>query len=250
MKVTAIIPARMGSTRYPGKPLAKILGYPMIEHVYRRLKTSSNIAEIIVATCDREIQEVAQGFGARVIMTSDKHTRGTDRVEEAAGNIEADVVINVQGDEPLVDPESIDKAIIRMKNDQSVTCINLLSVIKDWDIFVSRDVVKTVVDKNNEVLYFSRQPIPTQTKEKFRQALKQIGIYLFRKDFLLEFNSWPETPLEKAEGVDMMRLLENKHPIATFISKDMISVDTPEDLKSAEKLIHEDQLFKKVFHSK
>jgi 3-deoxy-manno-octulosonate cytidylyltransferase (CMP-KDO synthetase) len=247
IKVAAVIPARMASTRYPGKPIAKILGYPMIEHVYLRLKTSKEITEIVVATCDAAIQEVAQKFGAKVIMTSDKHTRGTDRVAEAAKALDADMIINVQGDEPLVDPDSIDEGVRRMKADPAIECINLISVIKDWDIFISRDVVKTAADPKGRVLYFSRQPIPSQKPETFKSALKQIGIYLFWKKFLLQFSSWPETPLEKAEAVDMMRILEHGHVIETQMSQDMISVDTPEDLRYAEGVIQNDLLYQRIF---
>lgn len=247
MKIACIVPARMGSSRFPGKPIVKILGHSMIEHVYRRLLTCQQVDQIVIATCDQEIKDVAESFGAKVIMTSPDHVRGTDRVAEAAKSVDADIIINVQGDEPLVNPVALDQAITWMKQHPEIPCINLISVIKDWDVFVSRDVVKTVIDGRDQVLYFSRQPIPTQPKEKFRQAIKQIGIYFFKKDFLLQFSAWPQTPLEDLEGVDMMRILEKGHVIQAFMSEDTFSVDTPQDLALSEKIIAQDPLYKKVF---
>lgn len=249
MKVACIVPARMGSSRYPGKPIAKIAGYPMIEHVYRRLKTSSYIDQVIIATCDEAIKKVAQDFGAKVAMTSPDHVRGTDRVAEAAANVDADIIINVQGDEPLVDPVALEQAIEVMKKNPSLSCVNLVAPILDWDIFASRDVVKTVMDMKQRVLYFSRLPIPIQSKENFAYAYKQIGIYLFKKDFLLKFAALTPTPLEKIEGVDMMRILEHGYSIQGFLSKDSISVDTPADLTFAEGIIKQDKLFQKIFTS-
>lgn len=247
MKVACIIPARMGSSRYPGKPIAKIAGYPMIEHVYRRLKTSKAIDEIIIATCDEEIKNVAQNFGATVVMTSPDHVRGTDRVAEAAQSVKADIIINVQGDEPLVDPLALEQAIQFMEKNATMECVNLVSSITAWDTFATRDVVKAVMDQKMRILYFSRLPIPIQTKETLTYAYKQIGIYLFKKEFLLKFAKLQATPLEQIEGVDMMRILEHGYPIQGFLSKDSISVDTPDDLIFAEGIIQQDKLFQKVF---
>ena len=245
--VIGIIPARLASTRFPNKPLAKMHGYSMIEHVYRRSKYAKSIDEIYITTCDGEIADEAKRFGAKVIMTSNTHTRGTDRVAEAANKVDADIVINIQGDEPLVDPYSLDEAIEYMQNDKIIKSINLVSRITNWDIFADPGVVKTVINEANKVLYFSRQPIPDVAKDNFEYGLKQIGIYLFRKEFLLEFSSWEETPLEKKEKVDMLRILERGFSVDSFEVKDMVSVDTPEDLKVAEKLISEDELFRKIF---
>ncbi len=247
MNIACIVPARMGSTRFPGKPIAKIFGHTMLEHVFRRLKTSKYVTQIVIATCDEEIKRVCISFGASVIMTSPTHVRGTDRVAEAAKSVQADIIINVQGDEPLVDPASLDDAIAFMIKDPQLSCVNLVSKITDWDIFTSKDVVKTVMDQKHRVLYFSRLPIPTQTKEKFHGAFKQIGIYLFKKDFLLQFSSWAQTPLEEIEAVDMMRILERGFPIQGFLSHDSISVDTPADLAYAEGIIRKDPLYQKVF---
>ena len=148
---------------------------------------------------------------------------------------------------PMVDPDSLDEAIQWMKDHPATPCLNLVSPITDWEIFTSRDVVKTVMDQNHRVLFFSRLPIPGQPKEKFKQAYKQIGIYLFKKDFLLTFSAWPQTPLECVEGVDMMRILEYGHPIQAFLSHDSISVDTPADHTHAEGVIRQDALYQKIF---
>lgn len=219
----------------------------MIEHVFRRVKTAQYIDEIYIATCNHPIKEAAEAFGARVIMTSDKHTRGTDRVAEAASNIDADIVINVQGDEPLVDPESLDKAIEMMRNTRAIQCINLVSLIDEWDMFIDKNVVKTEVDGKGRVVKFFRQPDAVYSQKLFKQGIKQIGIYLFRKPLLMQFASWAETPLEKQIGVDMMRILENGFPIDTCLSKDMVSVDTPPELERMERLLEKDPLFQKLF---
>ena len=245
--VIGIIPVRMASTRFPGKPLAKIKGHSMIEHVYRRSLKAKNIDDLYIATCDREIAHEAESFGAKFIMTADTHTRGTDRVVEAARQVSAEIIINIQGDEPLVDPASLDKAIDHMQSSPDIQTINFVSLITDWDVFIDHGVVKTVVDKKNKVLYFSRQPVPACSKGEFRKALKQIGIYLFRKEFLLVFSSWDETNLEIIEKVDMLRILENGHTIDAVEVKDMVSVDTPEDLSEVEKLMEQDLLFQEVF---
>lgn len=249
MKVVAIIPARMASTRFPGKPLAKINGHPMIEHVYRRVLCSKQIDELYVATCDAEIADEIKRCGGKVIMTSPSHVRGTDRVAEAAQKIKADIVINVQGDEPMVDPARLDEAIAFMKKRKDIRCLNLVAPIKDWSFFVSKDVVKVTLDKDNRILYFSRQPIPNCEQQNFRNAFKQIGIYLVYRELLLKFSRWAETPLEKTEKVDMLRFLENGSRIYAYISKDMVGVDTPQDLSLVERMLLEDPLYQQLFIS-
>ncbi len=247
MKTVCIIPARMESSRFYGKPIKKILGYPMIEHVFRRVQIAQHVDEIYIATCNQEIKEVAEAFGAKVIMTSDKHTRGTDRVAEAASEINADIVINVQGDEPLVDPKSLDKAIKMMKDGNAIHCINLVAPIDEWDVFISKNVVKAQIDNENRVIKFFRQPDAVNNEKTFTQGIKQIGIYLFRKTFLTQFAAWEETPREKQEGVDMMRIIDKGFSIDTCMSADMISVDTPEELEEMERLLQKDPVFQRVF---
>ncbi|MFH2058515.1 MAG: 3-deoxy-manno-octulosonate cytidylyltransferase [Pseudomonadota bacterium] len=247
MKVVGIIPARMNSTRLPNKPLAKIWGKSMIEHVYKRTKCAELIDDVFIATCDEEIAIETEKFGGKYIMTSDRHTRGTDRVAEAAESIEADYIFNIQGDEPLVDPKVLDAVITQILEDKTIKCINLVSLIKDWQVFCDFNVVKAVVNQKNEALYFSRQPIPTTSEQKFISGLKQIGIYIFQKQFLLDYISWDETPLEQSEMVDMMRILEKGFTINTFLSKDMVSVDTSEDLTYVTQLLKDDELCKDLF---
>lgn len=249
MKVVAVIPARMASTRFPGKPLAKINGRPMIEHVYRRLLCSNSIDELYVATCDDEIATEVMKYEGKVIMTSSSHMRGTDRVAEAAQKIKADIIINVQGDEPMVNPIILDKAIAFMKKRKNIQCLNFITPIKDWNSFVSKNIVKVVLDRNNRILYFSRQPIPNCEQQDIKDAFKQIGIYLVYKELLLKYPKWDETPLEKAEKVDMLRFLENTIQIYAFHSKDMIGVDTPQDLLLVERILLEEPLYRQIFGS-
>jgi len=249
MKVIAIIPARMGSTRFPGKPLAKIHGHSMIEHVYRRVLRSKLINELYVATCDNEIADEVKRFKGQTIMTSPHHTRGTDRVAEAAEKIDADIVINVQGDEPMVDSIILDRAIAFMQKSEDIQCMNLIAPIEDWESFISKNVVKVVLDKNDTILYLSRQPIPTQAQQNFKKAFKQMGFYLIRKRFLLQFSRWTETQMEKMEQIDMLRILESGFPITAFISKDMIGVDTPEDLSLVEQILLSDPLYQQLFEA-
>ena len=248
-KVLCVIPARMASVRYPGKPLARLLGHPMIEHVYRRVKVSTKISRVIVATCDQEIADVVHDFGGEVVMTSIKHTRGTDRVAEAAEFIDADWVINVQGDEPMVDPKELDRALEEVISGKSGKVLNFVTPIHDWSSFIDQNVVKSVMSTDNNVLYFSRQPIPHSTKQEFAGAFKQIGIYIFRKESLLEFAKCPQTPLEIIEKIDMMRLLEHGEVINAFVTLDQKGVDLPEHVFLVEQALEKDLLFQRIFRS-
>lgn len=247
MRVAAIIPARMASTRFPGKPLALINGRPMIEHVYRRVCCSRIIDGVYVATCDMEIDREVLGFGGKAVMTSMLHKRGTDRVAEAARGIDADVVINIQGDEPMVDPVMLDEAAAFMLRRDEIRCMNLITPINDSRSFASRDVVKAAVGKSGRILYFSRQPIPTCKGEDMGMAFKQIGIYLVRRDLLMDFPGWQESPLEEAEQVDMLRFLENGAPVHAYLSKDMIGVDTPGDVAIVQRALMKDPLYLRLF---
>lgn len=247
MKVVAVIPARLASTRFPGKPLAKIHGRSMIEHVYRRVQCATLVDEIYLATCDKEISNEVNKFKGNVVMTSSIHKTGTSRVAEAVEKIEADIVINVQGDEPTVDPKVLDEAITFIQKSKDIQCLNLAAPIEDWNVYISQNVVKMTIDKNNKILYFSRQPIPAQTQQNFKKAFKQIGIYLIHKELLLQFSRWDETPLEKIEQVEMLRILENGFSVYAFISKDMIGVDTPEELSLVEQKLLDDPLYHQLF---
>ena len=244
MKSIAIIPARMASRRFPGKPLATIYGLPMIEHVRRRVLLSPLVEEVVVATCDDAIADVVKQSGGHVVMTADTHERCTDRIAEAAGRLDGDIIVNVQGDEPLVRPEMLAPLIGALEGDNDLPCANLMVEIRTDANFKSRNVVKTVVDRKSNALYFSREPIPTAGgSDAPRKGFQQLGIIAFRRDFLLEFAQLEATPLEAAESVDMLRALEHGYRVRMVpCGFDSIGVDTPKDLERAEALLRQDDL--------
>ena len=236
----------MASTRFPGKPLADILGLPMIEHVRRRLLLSHDINDVIVATCDQEILDLVQSYGGQVIMTSDQHERCTDRVAEAIAEINADVVINVQGDEPLINPEMIGPLLEPLKKEKDLLCTNLMNKIETNVEFNNPNVVKTVCDARGNALYFSREPIPSPLKagELHYKKYKQLGIIAFRNNFLKHFTKLRPTPLEQVESVDMMRAIEHGYKVRMVLSPfEGIGVDTPGDLEDAIILMKQDPFF-------
>ena len=246
MRIAAIIPARMASTRFPGKPLADILGIPMIEHVRRRVALCPHIHDVVVATCDREILEVVTKNGGCAVMTSRTHERCTDRVAEAAASIGADIIINVQGDEPLVRPELFELLLKPLLDEAEVVCTNLTAEIGSEDEFNNSNIVKTVFDRKNDIIYFSREPIPSLRKSgglSFKKY-KQLGIIAFRKDFLLRFSRLPPTPLEMVESVDMLRAIEHGYKIRMVLSPFQVyGVDTPDDLVRVTELMKNDDIF-------
>lgn len=245
MKVDAIIPVRMGSTRYPGKPLIDIEGFSMVEHVYRRTKMSEVVDGTYVATPDGKIQEVAESFGADVIMTG-QHSRATDRVAEAAESLDGDIIIVMQGDEPLVYPEMIDAAVRPMLHDDSIDCVNLGKTIESEEAFQDSNNVKVVVDRNRHAMYFSREPIPNLHDTSFDETdvYKQVCVIPFRREALFEFTSLDEAPLEQIESIDMLRLLENEQNVKIIeTNRDIYAVDTPEDHKKVNDLMASDDLY-------
>jgi len=244
-RIIAIIPARMASTRFPGKPLAPILGVPMIEHVRRRVALSDLLDEVIVATCDEEIREAVEEAGGRVIMTADTHERSVDRVAEAAATLEANVVINVQGDEPLVLPGMLKEVVRPLLEDPSLPSANLVVRIVDTEEFEDPNAPKAVINKFGDILYISREPIPSQNKTDTDEylKLKQLGIIAFRGDFLQIFTRLKATPLEKVESVDMMRAVEHGYRVrAVETIGCMIGVDVPADIKRVEEILVSDPL--------
>lgn len=245
MKIIGIIPARMASTRFPGKPLADIHGLPMIEHVRRRVALSPLFSEVIVATCDRDIFEVVGCCGGKVVMTSSAHERCTDRIAEAALSLDADIVVNVQGDEPMVRPEMFKLLLDPLIEDMALPCTNLMVEILDDAEFNSTDVVKTVCTIKGNATYFSREPIPSVRKagKLIFKRYKQLGIIAFRKHFLHTFSQLPPTPLESVESVDMLRAVEHGYTVRMVVSNfQAIGVDTPSDLKKAIELMRSDDL--------
>jgi 3-deoxy-manno-octulosonate cytidylyltransferase (CMP-KDO synthetase) len=246
MKIIAIIPARMGSSRFPGKPLAPILGRPMIEHVYRRTILCEALNDVFVATCDTEIFESVESFGGRAIMTSPAHERASDRVAEAAADLDSDVVVMIQGDEPMTYPEMIEEALAPfLRGDEAVDCVNLTAKIKTKKEFEDPNTIKVVMDRDGYAIYMSREPIPTLHLQDFDQipAFKQVCVIPFSAAALREFNQLKPTPLEVAESIDMMRFIEHGRRVKMVeTSFSTHAVDNPEDLKLVEELLRQDQL--------
>ena len=248
--IIAIIPARMASSRFPGKPMAKIHGIPMIGHVYLRTTMCSLLSETYVATCDQEIYDYIHSIGGKAVMTADTHERCSDRAAEAMIKMESkigrkvDIVVMVQGDEPMVTPEMIEKSITPMLHDSSVNVVNLMARMKTSAEFEDPNEVKVVIDTNNNAIYFSREPIPSRKKGVTDvPMLKQVCIIPFRRDYLLKFNAMASTPLEQIESVDMMRIIENGEAVRmVMIDDDTYSVDTQDDLERVEIMMEKDRL--------
>ena len=247
MKVIGIIPARMGSSRFPGKPLENILGHPMIEHVYKRSQMSSTLDELYLATPDEEIKEVTERFGGHVIMTSPLHERCNDRVAEAVQNMDADIVVTIQGDEPMITPEIIDLTVSPLLKDDSIYCAHAISRIHDPGAFNDRNEAKVVCNQQGYIMYISREPIPTTAKNALDiPMLKLINVIPYRKDFLIKYTHLDQTPLEQAESMDMLRVLEHGYQIkAVEIPYKIFSVDTPGDMQHVQDLMREDPLLAK-----
>jgi len=245
MKIIAIIPARMAASRFPGKPLVPILGLPMIEHVRRRVSLSDAVDDVIVATCDESIRTVVEGAGGKVVMTADTHVRCTDRIAEAATTVNADIVINVQGDEPLLMPEMMDEVIRPLLDDKELPAANLVTIIVDREEFESPNAPKVVTNRLGDLLYISREPIPSRKKADTDDfiKLKQLGIIAFRNNFLQVFTRLEPTPLEQIESVDMMRAVEHGYRVK-IVETDgrLIGVDIPEDIQRVEKVLLSDPL--------
>lgn len=242
-RTLGVIPARMGSSRFPGKPLVKILGKPMIWHVWRRAALS-RLGEVVIATCDEEIRRAAEGFGARVVMTSPKHTRCNDRVAEAAKAFKHDIVLNIQGDEPLVRPELIDDILSTFRKRPKVGCINPIAEMDDPEEMESPNTVKVVYNLAGRVLYFSRYPIPSDRVAARRGSVwRQVPILGFRRGFFLKLTRLPESPLEIQEGVDMMRAVENDLPVDILkTTHNTIGVDVPADVARVEAVLAHDPI--------
>ena len=252
MRAIAIIPCRMAASRFPGKPLAPLLGMPMIGHCYHRSSLAAGLEATYVATCDNEIVDYIEGINGNVVMTSEVHNRATTRTAEALEKIElqsgeqVDVVVMVQGDEPLISPEAISETLQHF-SDPSVEIVNIMSKLRTLDAFIDKNNVKVVVDQNNNALYFSREPIPSPWNGwKHLPRYMQTGIIAFRRDTLLRFNAMSETQLEQIESVDMNRVLEMGERIRMVsINAFTIGVDTPEELMEAERCLRKDS----VLHS-
>ena len=231
-KILGVIPARFASSRFPGKVLAQVSSKSVLQHVYERASLARYLTATIIATDDERIYQAARGFGARVVMTRADHISGTDRVAEAASAENAELVVNIQGDEPLIDPAAIDAAILPLAHDPEIVMGTLKKAIEDPREITDANVVKVVTDRNGDAIYFSRCPIPYERDQaKPGTHFKHIGLYVYRRDFLLGYSALPVGPLEHAERLEQLRALENGYRIRVVETEcESLGVDTPEDL--------------------
>lgn len=240
--VVGIIPARFASTRLPGKPLADIAGRPMIQHVYERAQRARSLDEVLVATDTAEIVEVVEAFGGRAILTDPAHATGTDRLAEvAAGLLEVDVIVNIQGDEPLIDPSAIDAVVKPLLDGSDFPMSSAMTALDDPSEAEDPSVVKVVTALDGAALYFSRAAIPATRSRvpELDRWRKHLGLYAYRRSFLIELATFPPSPLEKLEALEQLRALENGFRIAMveLEAHQSIGVDTPEDLERVRRLL-------------
>jgi 3-deoxy-manno-octulosonate cytidylyltransferase (CMP-KDO synthetase) len=242
-KVVVVIPARYGATRLPGKPLVLLAGKPMIQRVYERAKLSQRANQVIVATDDERILKVVEGFGGEARMTRADHRTGTERVAEIAAHVAGDVFVNVQGDEPLLDPAAVDTAIAALLEEPQASISTGATPVKTPEDIMDPNVVKTVLDFDGNALYFSRAPIPwvrdTASIIQVRH-LKHLGLYVFQREALQEYPTLPQGELERIEQLEQLRWMENGWKIRVAeVEHDAVSVDVPADVARVEKLLQE-----------
>ena len=250
MKAIAIIPARMNSSRFPGKPMTKIHGIPMIGHCFYRAQMCKDLLEVYVATCDDDIFNYIESIGGNAIMTSTTHERASDRTAEAMIKIEEmtgrniDVVVMVQGDEPMITPEMITDALKPFKNNGNINVVNLMANMRSVEEFEDPNEVKVVVDNESNAVYFSREPIPSRKKGYDTvPMLKQVCVIPFKRDYLLKFNEMEETELERIESIDMLRIIENGEKVHMVLNDTVTySVDTEQDKCNVENTMAGDPL--------
>jgi 3-deoxy-manno-octulosonate cytidylyltransferase (CMP-KDO synthetase) len=237
IKTAAVIPARYDSKRFPAKALAEINGKAMVVRVMEAVKKSSLIEEVIVATDDIRIKQAVENAGGKAVMTSQNHTTGTDRIAEAAKNIDAELIVNVQGDEPLIKAETIAKALQPFKNEPDLKMSTLRRKLKA-EAADNPDIVKVIVDNDDNALYFSRAALPfyRDSESNEKTFYQHIGLYVYRKDFLLKYSAMDSTPLERAESLEQLRVLENGYKIKVVeTDAKLIGVDRKEDIALVEK---------------
>jgi 3-deoxy-manno-octulosonate cytidylyltransferase (CMP-KDO synthetase) len=245
MTVTAVVPARYASTRLPGKPLADIDGKPMIQWVYERVGRASLVNDVIVATDDGAIFDAVSGFGGKAVMTSPDHPSGTDRLAEVAEKVDSEIIVNVQGDEPLIEPSVVDACVRPMLEGDPNPVVTPCTRIKSRSDLLNPNAVKVVMDVQGNALYFSRSPIPydrdggPDTADlSERSFFKHIGLYVYRREFLLQYRRMERGPLEMREKLEQLRILENGHKIRVIETEyDSVGVDSPEDLARIRKLV-------------
>jgi 3-deoxy-manno-octulosonate cytidylyltransferase (CMP-KDO synthetase) len=236
MNVVAVIPARMASTRFPGKPLALICGKPMIQHVYEHASACPLIGRVVVAADDMRVSRTVRSFGGEVCMTSTQHQTGTDRVAEVARGINADIVVNLQGDEPLLPADAMAEAIRPLLADPGLCMATLKTQLRSADDPADPNIVKVVTDRHGQALYFSRSPLPFMRSPAGPARLyRHIGLYAFKRSFLLAYSSLQQTPLEIAESLEQLRALEHGHTIYVAETRYYpLGVDVPADIARAE----------------
>ena len=244
-KIVGIIPARYGSTRLPGKALKLILGKPMVQRVYERARLARGLSSVCVATDDERIVRVVEGFGGRAVMTSPDHPSGTDRLAEAARAMVADIVVNIQGDQPFLDPVMIDEAVQPLLDDPALPMATLMHPVHRPEDLQDPAVVKVVVDMAGNALYFSRSLIPYPRQAIAHTVYEHVGLYVYRRDFLQKLAQLPPTPLERIESLEQLRVLERGFRLRVIETKcrdhafSGFSVDTEQDLARAEAMLRE-----------
>ncbi|MFV2067891.1 MAG: 3-deoxy-manno-octulosonate cytidylyltransferase [Pirellulales bacterium] len=244
-RIVGVIPARYASTRLPGKPLKSILGKTMIQRVYLRCRESEVLDEVCIATDDRRIAESVEAVGGRAIMTSQDHVSGTDRLAEAVESISADLVVNIQGDQPFIDPNMIREAVAPLLEDAAIDMGTLMHRITREEDLHDPAVVKVVTDLAGFALYFSRSTIPYPRNPQASAVFEHVGLYVYRREFLLRLAQLPPTPLEQTESLEQLRVLEHGHRICVVETQCLdnefsgLSVDTPEDLARAEAMLRD-----------
>ena len=241
MRVVGVIPARYASSRLEGKALADIHGKPMIQHVWERCRRVSSLDQLLVATDDVRIQQAVESFGGEVVMTNPDHASGTDRVAEAVENVDCDVVVNIQGDEPMLDALMIDELVEPFRGDSGTEMVTLKQLISEEEELTDQNVVKVVCDIRGDALYFSRSLIPSSSSraEDYR-AYKHLGLYSYSRTCLARLSSLSRTPLERIERLEQLRALENGVRIRVVLTRSQgrgVSVDTPEDLEAVRRLL-------------
>ncbi len=234
-KILTVIPARYASTRFPGKMVAQVAGKPVVLHTYERACQAKLVSEAVIALDDDRIAQALDPFGVPYIMTRVDHPSGTDRIAEVAEKTDADIIVNVQGDEPLIDPNTIDRCIQPLLDDPDLPMSTAMCPITDPELIANPNAVKVVCDTRGRALYFSRCPVPFIRDDKNRGDqcyYLHLGLYVYRRDFLIEYAKWPVTPLEQLESLEQLRALENGYPIAVVkTTYDGVGVDSPEDLE-------------------
>jgi len=244
MEAIGVIPARYGSTRFEGKVLKDLCGKPVIQHVYERAKKAKLLDDLIIAADDDRIIKSVEGFGGKAVFTSKSHSTGTDRLTEVVNDIDVRIVVNIQGDEPLINPMVIDDLVRAMQDDPSLAMATVVKKSYSEEEFRSPDVVKAIIDEKNFALYFSRSPIPTLLNPVLNESYfyKHIGIYAYNKDFLFTFKKLPASYLETHEKLEQLRALEHGYRIKVIETKfETVGVDTPEDLALARTLLEKEQ---------